>query len=344
MLNWLNRQKSSATASVATYPQPPLANWRNREKPAINRNTIPEPDRVIRSNRKLKYLELFAIAAVISLIVGVDLYIFGINKRLSALEGEFVEVKTWAFPASLLEGKYTSLNARVRALTEAYNGLDAKLAAVASSPVTVAAGAAGDEAMPDTEADAVSAEAGNDAMAVSETEIPSDAPAAGITRLPARNASASAVASGMVSRADEETPAAASTPAESQPVVPGESAGNAPSALHSEEKSPEVEAFFGEPPAPSPAADTNPPQVNVKQGPWVINLMSDPNEALVERFAARARDRGVPVEQNRTEVNGRVFWRVQITGFETANKAQARAEEVKETLRLKDVWIFKQQG
>src|SRR5512147_584143 len=105
MLNWLNRQKSYTTATAAAYPQPSLANWRNREKTDSTRNTTSRPAPETRRNRRLKYLELFALAAVISLIVGVDLYIFGINKRLSALESEFVEVKGWAFPASLLEGK-----------------------------------------------------------------------------------------------------------------------------------------------------------------------------------------------------------------------------------------------
>jgi hypothetical protein len=162
---------------------------------------------VTRPSRKLKlgYLELFSLAVIISLIVGVDLYILGINKRLSALESEFVEVKAWAFPASLLEGKYASLNARVRALTESFNGLDVKLALVTSQQqaFTVAAEVTGDEA-----------------MAVTEADIPSEAPAAGI-------APESAETTGMVRRTDEETPVAASTPAESPPVVmPGESAGD----------------------------------------------------------------------------------------------------------------------
>jgi hypothetical protein len=370
MLNWLNRQKSYTTAAAAAYPQPSLANWRNREKTDRTRNTTPEPAPETRRNRRLKYLELFALAAVISLIVGVDLYIFGINKRLSALESEFVEVKGWAFPASLLEGKYASLNARVRALTESFNGLDVKLATVASQQqaLTVATGAVGDEA-----------------MAVTETDIPSEAPAAGIAQAPADIAPESAEATGMVSRVDEETPAAELTPVESPPVViPGESAGDdtvAPNlmeetpveerpvegstsvesepvtmpggstddatvALNSVEEKPD-EAFKGEPAVPvvpAPATDAALAQGSGKEGTWVINLLSDPNEAAVGQFAARARDRGVPVEQNRAEVKGRVFWRVQLTGFATAKEAQIHAEAVKEKLRLKDVWIFKYRG
>ena len=127
MLNWLNRQKSPAAAAAAGYPQPPLANWRNREQTFDNRSRTLEPAQTAPVKRRTRSLELFSIAIVVAMIVGVDLYIFGINKRLSALESEFVEVKAWAFPASLLEGKYTSLNARMRALTDAYSGLNEKL-------------------------------------------------------------------------------------------------------------------------------------------------------------------------------------------------------------------------
>jgi hypothetical protein len=189
-------------------------------------------------------------------------------------------------------------------------------------------------------------------MAVTEADIPSEAPAAGIAQAPAGIAPEPAEATGMVWRADEETPAAASIPVESPPVaVPGESAGDTLVALTIEEERPAeetlVEAASEEPAVPvdpAPRTDAALPQGSGKEGPWVINLLSDPNEAAVGQFAAKARDRGVPVEQNRAEVKGRVFWRVQLTGFATAKDAQTHAEEVKEKLRLKDVWIFKYRG
>ncbi len=332
MLNWLNRKKSSTAASAAAHPQPPLANWRNRENVGLSRKTPPGPDRLPHRRRKLKALEVFSLAVVISLIIGVDLYIFGINKRLSVLENEFVEVKTWAFPASLLEGKYASLNARVRALTEAYSGLDAKLTSFTTQqqPVTVETRAAG-----------------HAAMAFTEANIPSEAPAAGNARPPAGTAPESAETAGLVMREDEETPATGFAPVESPPVVAhGKPASDARLALHTVEEIPIV-ASRAEPAIPvatATAADSHPPQGSLNEGRWVINLLSDPNKTLAERFAARARDRGVPVEQNRSEVKGRVFWRVQITGFETMGEARAHAEEVKTKLRLKDVWIFKQPG
>jgi hypothetical protein len=329
MLSWLNRKMSSTTAPSTVRPRPPLADWRNRENAGLSRNTPPGPDRLPHRRRKLKALEIFSFAAIISLIIGIDIYIFGINKRLNTLENEFTEVKTWAFPASLLEGKYASLNARVRALTESFSGLDARLTSLSSQqqPITIETRAAGHEAMVATVAD-----------------IPFEAPAAGIALPPARTTPASTETAGRVKRADEEAPAIAFTPVESQTVVqPGKSDGEAKLALHSVEDVP-TEASRGEPVTLATAADANPPKSSLKEGRWVINLLSDPNKALAGRFADRARERGVPVEQTRSEVKGRVFWRVQLTGFETASEARAHADEVKAKLRLKDVWIFKQQG
>jgi len=329
MLSWLNRKMSSTTAPSTAHPRPPLEDWRNRDKADLSRPPPPGPDRPPHRRRKLKALEIFSLAAVISLIIGVDIYIFGINKRLNTLENEFAEVKTWAFPASLLEGKYASLNARVRALTESFSGLDARLTSLATQqqPVTVETRAAGHEAMMATDAD-----------------IPTEAPAAGIAFPPARTTPASTETAGRVKRAEEETPAMVFTPVETQPVVQhGESTGDARLALHSVDDIP-IEASSGEPATPASATEANPPKTSRREGRWVINLLSDPNKALAERFAASARDRGVPVEENRSEVKGRVFWRVQITGFGTMSEARAHAEEVKTKLRLKDVWIFKEQG
>lgn len=329
MLSWLNRKMSSTTAPSSAHPRPPLEDWRNRDKAGLNRNTPPEPDRPPHRRRKLKALEIFSLAAVISLIIGVDIYIFGINKRLNTLENEFAEVKTWAFPASLLEGKYASLNARVRALTESFSGLDARLTSLATQqqPVTVETRAADHEAM----------------MAI-DADIPTEAPAAGIALAPVRTTPASTKTAGRVKRADEETPATVFTPVETQPVAQhGESTGDVRLALHSVNDIP-VEASRGEPATPATTAEANPPKTSRREGRWVINLLSDPNKALAERFAASARDRGVPVEENRSEVKGRMFWRVQITGFGTMSEARAHAEEVKKKLRLKDVWIFKEQG
>ena len=329
MLNWLNRQKSS-TFAAAAYAQPPLADWRNRKTSDIQRKPAASQDAVIRRNRKLKYLELFFFAVVISLIIGVDLSIFSINKRLNALEGELVEVKDWAFPASLLESKYTALNARVRSLNQALNGLDARLSSVTSQQ-------------------AVTPAAVDDSITFMKAGIPSEAPAAGIAKPSAGHVPDTAgpddittELTGIIATTDDNGASAAT---QHQTVLSGLS--DVATATPDSGEGMPIEASAGEPdnsPTPATAANVIPLQEKLKGGRWVINLLSDPNEALAERFAAKARDHGISVEQNRTEVKGRVYWRVQITGFQTAGEARAHAEEIKSTLHLKDAWIFKEQG
>ena len=186
-------------------------------------------------------------------------------------------------------------------------------------------------------------------MTVTEADIPSEAPAAGSSaEPPVTIASASEKTGGRISRTDEEAPRATSTPVDSrQAIAPGESASDTTLALHSMEEKP-VEPSREQPALPPvtpiTASEVNPLQGSIKGGRWVINLLSDPNEALAKQFVAKAHEHGITVEQNRTEVKGRVFWRVQITGFETASEARAHAEEIKAKLHLKDVWIFKDQG
>jgi hypothetical protein len=352
MLNWLNKQDSTATASTG-HPQPPLPNWRNREQHSDTRSRTLEPLQTVPRKRRLGRLELFSFAVVVALIVGVDLYIFGINKRLSALEGQFVEVKQWAFPASLLEGKYASLNARVRALTDAYSGLNKKLASMTTQqqPVSVAARNPENGMTTNTQEEPAGASGtpGEPTLAMPETDLPAGAPAAGITGPVARNVSASAATSGLVKRAEPETPVTppvsdeANRPAGKPPRPAADDAGR----IDPPTKQPPTLTASKEPAIqvmPAVATDPQPAPASSKAGPWVINLLSDPNEALAARFAHKARDHGVTVEQTRAEVNGRVYWRVQISGFTTAGEAQARAKEVKERLNISDVWVFRQPG
>jgi len=94
-----------------------------------------------------------------------------------------------------------------------------------------------------------------------------------------------------------------------------------------------------------PAADgAVAPQADVAASPtgaWVINLLSSPNWAAVERFAGQARAQDIAVEQRRVRIKGREFWRVQVSGFATAEVARSYAESAQPKLGLKDVWIFK---
>jgi hypothetical protein len=341
MLNWLNRSNPSA-AAAAGYPQPALTNWRNREQTGETRGRTLEPAQPVPRKRRLRLLEVLSIAVVIALIVGVDLYIFGINKRLYALETKFNVFQKWALPASLLEGKYASLNARLRALTDAYAVMNEKLALIAAQqhPVNVATGTPGYEPASDREASPVADAAATDGTIpeTAEPDLPSDAPAAG--------APVSTKTSGLVQRAEPEPAAAPPMPEEdaARPAAgPASDAERMPPVAR-QEPAPAISEEPAAPAATAPTADTQPSPASPAAGAWVINLLSDPSETLAARFADKARARGVTVEQNRTEVKGRVYWRVQITGFATAGEARTRAEEIKKRLDLKDVWVFRQAG
>jgi SPOR domain len=76
-----------------------------------------------------------------------------------------------------------------------------------------------------------------------------------------------------------------------------------------------------------------------KGGPWVINLASSPNQADADRFAAKARSRGIETQMQQVIVKGEQYWRVQTSGFSTMHEAQAYAGALRETLGLKEVWI-----
>ena len=92
--------------------------------------------------------------------------------------------------------------------------------------------------------------------------------------------------------------------------------------------SPQVEA------APS-TGDTD------KSCPWVVNLVSLYDQAAAERFAQRAKNLGIPVEQQVAQVNGKQVWRLQVAGFDSRDEASAYGDAHKGEIGLKKVWIFR---
>ncbi len=75
--------------------------------------------------------------------------------------------------------------------------------------------------------------------------------------------------------------------------------------------------------------------------PWTINLLSSPDRAYVEQFAARAQAQDINVVISEARVNGRHYWRLQIPGFDSSADAKAHAEPVKQVLGIQEVWILK---
>jgi hypothetical protein len=90
-----------------------------------------------------------------------------------------------------------------------------------------------------------------------------------------------------------------------------------------------------------PATDKRAATTVQRTGPWAINLLSSRRKADTERLAVKARSRNIPVEQNRATVMGKEYWRLQITGFDSARAAKSYAGTVMAELGLKDYWLLK---
>lgn len=78
-----------------------------------------------------------------------------------------------------------------------------------------------------------------------------------------------------------------------------------------------------------------------KEDRWVLNLVSLSSKAGADHIAEKALSKDIKTEQQQVTVKGEHYWRVQITGFSTAAEAAAYADNAKEKLGLKGVWITK---
>jgi hypothetical protein len=91
-----------------------------------------------------------------------------------------------------------------------------------------------------------------------------------------------------------------------------------------------------------PAVTNNEPAIkSSKNGPWVINLVSTSRKADADRLTEKALSKDIATELQQITVKGTQYWRVQITGFPTADDARLFADTAKEQLGLKDTWIMK---
>lgn len=100
-----------------------------------------EPDMTTGKHRMVFFAGLIFMIIAAGLALGAYLYATKINNRISALEtvtenhtGKIAEMQEWAFPASMMEGKFAYLNAQMKALTDSFAKLETRLAAEASTP------------------------------------------------------------------------------------------------------------------------------------------------------------------------------------------------------------------
>jgi len=86
-------------------------------------------------------------------------------------------------------------------------------------------------------------------------------------------------------------------------------------------------------PARDAAAEPNP------HGKWMVSLIALRNKGAADRLLAKGRALDIPVEQVQVSAGGKPLWRLQISGFDSAQSAASYGEEVKAKLGLKEYWV-----
>ena len=293
-----------------------------------------QPPAHVTSHRPF-YLGLLSLILAICIITGGYVYTASIDSRISTLEtlterqsDQLSELQNRVFSASLQEGRYASLNARMGALGDAFAHLEDKLTLLIPESTNIA---------------------GSGPTARAGTLQPIMIAPAGPETAAAKAPAATAASEKRVAAAGKmETSASAAVASSTEPDVAGTTGtSHVASAVvqATNTTQPEGPAEASTVPAMSEAtpagtvSENSPAQP--RAGPWTINLLSSPDKIYVEQFAARARAQDFNVVASEAEVKGRHYWRLQIPGYESYAAAKAHSEPVRQALGIKDVWIFK---
>lgn len=327
-----------------------------------------QPDSKASQNSRSFYAGLLILFISSLVLLGAYYYASSINKRLNTLEtvtrshtDELAEVQTQVFSSRLQDGRYASLNARMKALTDAFQSFEKRVTqTLPREPLVIAATApeqASEAAVPSQKAQKPAA----------DTTRPKSEPRKVAAPPPAPVKKAAAVV------ADKQPLEEPGTPSmQKYPLIVTSPAEQATTALP--QTMPKTVILATTPdkpvetgtkytpaikPQPQPAAIADTPPVAVsaappmttptrtvdaataRSGPWIINLLSSPDKAYVDKAMAEARSRGFAVVTTSARVKGKQYWRLQIPGFESMAAAKKAAEPVKEKMKIKDVWILK---
>jgi len=106
-----------------------------------------QPDNSTRQNSRSFYSGLLILFVSSLVLLGAYYYVSSINKRLNTLEtvtrshtDELAEVQAQVFSSRLQDGRYASLNARMKALTDAFQSFEKRVAqALPREPLVIAA-------------------------------------------------------------------------------------------------------------------------------------------------------------------------------------------------------------
>lgn len=74
-------------------------------------------------------------------------------------------------------------------------------------------------------------------------------------------------------------------------------------------------------------------------GKWIVNLASARTKKTIEKIKTEFENKGVFVQQKRVLINGKRWYRLQVSGLATKSEAQRFGEQAKTRLGLKSFWI-----
>jgi len=366
-------------------------------KPVAANNSLDlhgQPDRTATQSSRSFYTGLLILFVSSLVLLGAYYYVSSINKRLNTLEAvtrahtdELAEVQTQVFSSRLQDGRYASLNARMKALTDAFQSFEKRVTqALPQEPLEIAASAPGQASAPavtlqQTQKQTVTpGETQKPAVDSMKTKPEPDKEVAVLPPASTEKATVEKAPIGKVPAviADKQSidepgtpplqkyPVIVSSPVEPTAPVRPQTASNTETPAEITEKAVQTESNYTpainpkQQPAASPdipaaappavAVSSSPPMATpsratettaVHSGPWVINLLSSPDKAYVEKAKADARSRGIDVVITGAMVKGKQYWRLQIPGFESMRAAKKAAVPIKAQMNIKEVWILK---
>lgn len=75
---------------------------------------------------------------------------------------------------------------------------------------------------------------------------------------------------------------------------------------------------------------------------WVLNVASLSHESKAERHAEKLRAAGYPAQVRAAQINGRTWYRVQLSGYANRLETSAAADELGEKLGVVDAWASRE--
>ena len=335
-------------------------------------------DSTVGQDSRSFYAGLLVLFITSLVLLGAYYYVSSINKRLDILEtvtrshaDELTEVQTQVFSSRLQDGRYASLNARMKALTDAFQSFEKRVTqAPPREPLAITATAP----EPVSEAVVTSREAQEQTVTPREAQTPAvvttqakaePGQTAAPPPAPVEKATAAFTDKPVIEEPStpslQKYPVVVASPVEQTAAAPPQPTPNpeAPATKPDIATEPDVKSVTEINPQPQPAASPDEPPVAVsaaappatptgnvetalaRSGPWIINLLSSPDRTYVDKVMAEARPRGFAAVTTSAVVKGKQYWRLQIPGFESMAAAKKAAVPVKEQMKIKDVWILK---